>query len=255
MNLVLTAPSSKNGCLLNDFGNDSNERNIKLIKSKRECNINFDHDDGTSYSINVNDKSDKNLNNRSKQHGMNDQLRSELYLSSQNINDKHDCKYQIDSIIMHDGNGKCNDTENIKNIENIHVNDKNRMNKKHKLDNVDEITFSNTVIPRKKRQRLLLSSSNDKNYNSNDSDSNYNDINNVNNHDSIHLLKNYISAVNDQDKNDTSATQSVFVFNYSPVQVSFLHRFFLLCEKFFWFSLFDDKQYLRLSQQHLFHSD
>ena len=127
----------RNGCLLNNFNNDSNERNINLIKSKL--------DNGTSYSIDVNDTSDKNHNNRSKQHGMNDQLCSGLYLSSQNIN------------VKHNGNDKCIDNEIIENIENVNVNvnGKNTMNKKRKLDSVDEITFSNTVTPRKKRQRLL----------------------------------------------------------------------------------------------------
>ena len=114
---------------------------------------------------------------------------------------------------------------------NVNVNGKNGMSKKHKLDDVDEITFENAFVPSKKRQRLLLSLSNNKSDRSIDSDCHLNNVNSVNSTDSINLFNNYINAVNDQNKNDTLTKQSVFVFHYAPVQVSFIIPVFFVCLK------------------------
>ena len=131
---------------------------------------------------------------------------SALHLSSQNITDKHccngcNCNCKNDGIIIHDGNNQCNDNENIENINmNVNVDGTNRMSKKHKLDDVDDIAFENTIVPSKKRQRLSLSSSNNKSDRAIDSDCHLDNVNSVNN-----------------------------IFHYAAVQVSFIIRVCFFC--------------------------
>ena len=203
---------------MNDFG-------ASLINCQTECN--FDQYSSTSfYSISANNNDGNYKSNGNEHHWANNESCSNDSIKSQQVSEATKCSFL--HLVSQNANDKhahcCNDCD-CKN-DSIINNDKNRMNKKHKLDSVDEVTFSNTFTPRKLRQRLLLSLSNKKNSNSNDSHSNHTNnanVNSANNNDSINLFKNCINAINDQNKNDTSTKPSVFVFNYAPVQVSFLY--------------------------------